>query len=286
MTTPTPRTDAIATAFVAGHPIGHSRSPVIHRHWLDEHGLQGAYETRDVAPNALEMWLEALDPRDGPGGNVTVPHKEAVRRWLGSRVDEAAREIGAVNTLWFESGALWGGNTDAYGFAANLDHHAPAWEQADHALVIGAGGAARAVVHALKTAGIRRIEVANRTLARAESLVEEFGLARAWTLEDVATPLRDADLVVNTASLGMVGAASAETSSYGDPSNFNPNAIATDIVYAPLDTPFLQTARMAGCRTVDGLGMLLHQAAPGFERWFGVRPQVTPALRRAVERTL
>lgn len=277
------RTD-VPTAFVVGHPIAHSRSPLIHRTWLKAHGLKGAYEPRDVAPEELETWLRTIDPGAVPGGNVTVPHKEAVYRWLGDRVDEAASRIGAVNTLWFTDGELRGGNTDAHGFAANLDDHAPAWRSADRALVIGAGGAARAVLYALRKAGIERIEIANRTLERAQGLADEFGLARVWPLDRIAEPLGGSDLAINTASLGMAGVASEGTGF--DPAHFNEEGIVTDIVYAPLHTPFLRAGAAAGCRTVDGLGMLLHQAVPGFERWFGVRPIVTPELRRLVEAIL
>ena len=280
---------AVGAAFVIGHPIGHSRSPLIHGHWLKRHAIVGSYEARDVAPSDLGAWLGDLDPGLTPGGNVTVPHKEAVRAWLGDeRCDRAARAIGAVNTLWFEEGALRGGNTDAAGFAASLDAGAPEWREAERALVIGAGGAARAVVHALKEAGIGRIEVANRTPARAVALAREFGLADALPLDGTSEALRSADLVANTATLGMAGAGDDGRAPplHADPAALNPAAITTDIVYVPLETPFLAAAREAGCRTVDGLGMLLHQAVPGFERWFGVRPEVTGELRAAIEATL
>ena len=275
-------------AFVVGHPIAHSRSPLIHRHWLAEHGLAGDYGAVDVAPGDLADWLASLDPATTPGGNVTVPHKERVRAWLEGRVDEAAAAIGAVNTLWWEDSQLVGGNTDGVGLLADLDARAPRWREGDRAVVIGAGGAARAVVHALKGAGLH-VVVANRTPARAEALAGTFGLDAHGGLEALPAMLAGADLVVNTASLGMSGTgpdAAHSEAPHLDPRNLPGGAVAYDIVYAPLRTPFLRAAETAGCHAVDGLGMLLHQAVPGFERWFGVRPAVTSELRRTIESTL
>ena len=269
------------TAFVIGHPIAHSRSPVIHRHWLRERGARGDYRAVDVAPDALGAWLDALDPETTPGGNVTMPHKEAVARWLGpARLDATARAVGAVNTLWREGGEWRGGSTDGEGLLADLDARAPEWRRGGRALVIGAGGAARSIVHALRGAGLA-VTVANRTLARAQELAAEFG-ARAAPLAEAAGLVRDADLVVNTAAPG----AGASGAPHVDPALYRPGQIAYDIVYAPLDTPFLVAARGGGAKGLDGLGMLLHQAVPGFERWFGTRPTVTATLREAVERTL
>ena len=320
-------------AFVIGHPIAHSRSPLIHRHWLAERGAPGSYEAVDVAPDDLAAWLDALDPAEWRGGNVTVPHKEHVRAWLGESVDDDARAIGAVNTLWHD-GVRWvGGCTDGTGFIANLDEGAPGWREGAverGALVIGAGGAARAIVHALAGLGIA-VTVANRTVARAEALVEEFGLNGACGLGGVADAVRGTGLVVNASSLGMSGVRPGAALPAGavadqveaphlDPAVLSlahtppppatapagraanrrtpaagravvgrmpaPDAVGSDIVYAPLRTPFLAAAEAAGLRTVDGLGMLLHQAVPGHARWFGVRPEVTPGLRAAVEATL
>ena len=279
---------ATRTAFVIGHPIAHSRSPVIHRHWLARYGIGGDYRAIDVAPDDLRTWLGALEPTTVPGGNVTVPHKEAVHAWLGSeRIDAAARAVGAVNTLWFEDGALRGGNTDGMGLTADLDARASGWREAGRAVVVGAGGASRAIVHALKQAGLE-VSVANRTAARAERLADEFGLARGAGLEALPGLLADAGLIVNTASLGMEGTqgGTGDLPAHLDPRRLPEGAIAYDIVYVPMRTPFLAAAEKAGCRAVDGLGMLLHQAVPGFERWFGVRPAVTPDLRAAVEATL
>ena len=279
---------ATRTAFVIGHPIAHSRSPVIHRHWLERYGIRGDYRAIDVAPDDLRTWLGALEPTTVPGGNVTVPHKEAVHAWLGSeRIDAAARAVGAVNTLWYEDGALRGGNTDGIGLTADLDARASGWREAGRAVVVGAGGASRAIVHALKQAGLE-VSVANRTAARAERLADEFGLARGAGLEALPGLLADAGLIVNTASLGMEGTqgGTGDLPAHLDPRRLPEGAIAYDIVYVPMRTPFLTAAEKAGCRAVDGLGMLLHQAVPGFERWFGVRPAVTPELRAKVEATL
>ncbi|WP_407975969.1 shikimate dehydrogenase [Brucella pseudogrignonensis] len=268
-------------AFVTGFPIKHSRSPLIHGFWLKEHGIEGSYEAIEVLPENFAEFAASLAKNGFAGGNVTIPHKEVAFATVDSR-DAAAEAIGAVNTLWIESGKLCGGNTDAYGFAANLDALAPGWDNANTALVLGAGGAGRAIVHALQTRGFSRIAIVNRTLSRAEELASHFGegvSAHGW---DAAQALvKDAGLIVNTTSLGMSG--------HGEPTEFpldlseaQKSAVATDIVYIPLKTPFLASAKAAGLKTVDGLGMLLHQAVPGFERWFGKRPEVTEALRNYI----
>ena len=265
-------------AFVVGHPIAHSRSPLIHGYWLETLGIAGSYERLDVHPDAIDAFLRGL-PRSGfVGGNVTIPHKQAAHR-AADRLDAAAEAIGAANTLWLEDGRLVAGNTDAHGFAASLDSQAPGWRQARTALVLGAGGAARAVVFALKEAGFADIRLVNRTLARAQELADRFGpgvSAHGW---DAAGELSaDAGLVVNTSSLGMAGKDALPL----DVSLLPGDAIVADIVYVPLETPLLAAARARGLVGVDGLGMLLHQAVPGFERWFGARPQVTPALRERI----
>lgn len=268
-------------AFVIGHPIAHSRSPKIHGHWLAVHGIAGSYEAIDVAPSDLAAFLAGLRGNGFSGGNVTLPHKEAVFSRI-EHPDAAAEAIGAVNTLWFEDGRLCGGNTDAHGFAANLDDQAPHWASNGAAVVLGAGGAARAVIHALKTHGVKDIRIANRTLARAEDLRDRFGAGMsAHPLEAVPDLLGDAGLLVNTTALGMTGKG-GDGAPPADPARLPANAIVTDIVYVPLETPLLAAARACGLKTVDGLGMLLHQAVPGFERWFGVRPLVTPQLRALV----
>jgi len=274
-------------AFVIGHPIAHSRSPKIHGHWLKTYGIAGTYEAIDVAPADLAAFLAGLGQNGLSGGNVTIPHKEATFA-LVDRRDEAAEAIGAVNTLWYEEGRLCAGNTDAHGFAANLDQYAPGWAGNGPAVVLGAGGAARAVVHALKLRGVKDIRIANRTLARAAELRDRFGAGvSAHPLETVHDLLGDCGLFVHTTALGMAGKGGAgskggDAALPADPARLPARAIVTDIVYVPLETPLLAAARAHGLKTVDGLGMLLQQAVPGFERWFGIRPEVTPELRALV----
>lgn len=265
-------------AFVAGHPISHSRSPLIHGYWLRELGIAGSYERLDVAPADFPSFLSVLP--DGPfaGGNVTIPHKEMAFD-LVARRDPAAEAIRAVNTLWIENGTVVGANTDAYGFAANLDANARGWRDASSAVVLGAGGAARAIVHALQEAGIAEIRIANRTVPRARELAESFGgkvSAHSWTEAD--SLFASADILVNTTSLGMAGQPKLDV----DLSLLPDSAIVTDIVYVPLMTPLLRQAHERGLTTVDGLGMLLHQAVAGFQRWFGVRPEVSAGLRAEI----
>ncbi len=262
-------------AFVVGHPIGHSRSPLIHRFWLAELGLEGSYEALDIAPAAFDAFLAGLAGAGWAGGNVTIPHKQAAHAGA-TRTDAAANAIGAANTVWFEGGELCAGNTDAYGFSANLDAAASHWREGRRALVIGAGGASRAILHALLDVGYGHIDLANRTVARAQDLADRFGPAiRVLALADINRAAAQADLIVNTTALGMKGQPPLTL----DFARVFDHAIVTDIVYSPLTTPFLAAARDHGLTTVDGLGMLLHQAAPGFERWFGARPAVTDALR-------
>ncbi|MBP0579470.1 shikimate dehydrogenase [Labrys sp. LIt4] len=266
-------------AFVVGYPIAHSRSPLIHGFWLKELGIQGSYERIAVEPAAFETFVTTLADRGFVGGNVTVPHKEAAFR-LASVDDPVARDLEAANTLWFEAGKLKGMNTDVAGFLANLDQEAPGWgDSLRRAVVLGAGGASRAILHGLIQRGAGEILLINRTVERAEALARHFGQkvkALAWDQAEAA--LEGADLLVNTTSLGMKGQPPLEL----DLSRLPRSALVTDIVYVPLETPLLAAARRAGLATVDGLGMLLHQAVPGFERWFGARPEVTPQLRALV----
>lgn len=264
-----------ARAFVCGHPVAHSRSPLIHGYWLKELGIDGSYERVDIAPEDFASFLKRLAAEGWQGGNVTIPHKEKAFAMVERR-DAAAEAIGAVNTLWFENGVLHGGNTDAYGFAANLDSHGKSWRDANTALVLGAGGAARAIVHALQEAGIAEIRIANRTVARATELADTFGgpaSAHPWTAVTELIP--SSELLINTTSMGMTGQPPLDI----DISRLPSKAVVTDIVYSPLETPLLKQARALGLHPVDGLGMLLHQAVPGFERWFGKRPVVSDALR-------
>ncbi|MCG6113557.1 MAG: shikimate dehydrogenase [Mesorhizobium sp.] len=265
-------------AFVVGHPITHSRSPLIHGHWLREYGLAGSYERVEIAPEAIASFLEGLASQGYAGGNVTLPHKEAAFAAVNRR-DAAAEAIGAVNTVWLECGELHGSNTDAYGFAANLDEQAPKWREGRRACVLGAGGAARAILYALVEAGYDNIRLVNRNTERAAALAARFGAKiqpLAW--EQVDRALADADLLVNTTSLGMGGSAFPEI----ELGLIDRDAIVTDIVYSPLETPLLRRADAAGFATADGLGMLLHQAVPAFERFFGTRPAVTPELRQMI----
>ena len=266
-------------AFVIGHPVGHSRSPLIHGHWLEVHGVPGSYEKVPVAPEDLDGFVAGLRAAGFVGGNVTVPHKRRVLE-LADAVDEAADAIGAANTLWFDGDDLVAGNTDALGFLASLDDEAPGWDETPGAaLVLGAGGAAPAVIHGLLERGFE-VAVVNRTLMRAVDLAEaqdEGVWAYAW--EEIPQLLRASDLLVNTTTLGMAGQPPLAL----DLAGLKRGALVADIVYTPLETPLLSAARAAGHRAVGGLGMLLHQAVPGFERWFGVRPSVTPALRALIE---
>jgi shikimate dehydrogenase len=270
-------------AFVIGHPIAHSRSPLIHGAWLKEHGLDGSYEAIDVAPADLPAFFQRLRSGEFAGGNVTIPHKEAVFALCDS-VDDLARMIGAVNTLVVRDGKVHGTNTDYLGFLGNLDANAPTWSDGPNdALIIGAGGAARAVLVALRRRNGGKVHVLNRTLANAEALVEEIdGPFSAHGFEDFAALAPRIGLVVNTSSIGMHGT----RFDWLDMSLLPKTALVTDIVYTPLETPLLAQARAHGLRTVDGLGMLLHQAVPGFGAWFGVTPKVTPQLRALVEATL
>lgn len=265
-------------AFICGHPIEHSRSPLIHNYWLKQFGLKGSYERIDVKPEDLSAFLSGLKDAGFVGGNTTLPHKEAVFE-LVENTDDAANAIGAVNTVWFEGDKLMASNTDAYGFAANLDDQLPNWRQAKRAMVFGAGGASRAILYALNEAGYEHVDLINRTLPRAQALANAFGdhiNAASW---EAATQLiTQADLLINTTSLGMEGQPDF-------PAIFDkarPDALASDIVYTPLETPFLKMAKQCGQKTSDGLGMLLHQAVPGFEKWFGVKPVVDETLRALV----
>lgn len=265
-------------AFVIGHPIAHSRSPLIHGYWLAHLGIDGSYERIDVAPADVGTFIQNLPGSGFAGGNVTIPHKEVVHDLVSHR-SEAANLIGAVNTVWLEDGVLHGDNTDARGFAANLDHYQLDWRKASSALVLGAGGAARAILFALIEAGIRDIRLVNRTMARGQELADRFGAAvSAYGWDEMNDLTSDAQLVVNTTSVGMGGKGNAPL----DVSVLPDTALVTDIVYTPLQTPLLAAAAARQLETVDGLGMLLHQAAPGFERWFGVLPTVTDELRAII----
>ncbi|HEV7277860.1 MAG TPA: shikimate dehydrogenase [Devosiaceae bacterium] len=274
-------------AFVIGHPIAHSRSPLIHRYWLDRYGIDGSYEAIDVAPEVLPAFLERLRQGEFVGGNVTVPHKEAVFS-LVDHHDLETKHLGAYNTLGrmetAGSGEVRGTNTDLHGFLANLDAAAPGWDDGlDQAILLGAGGAARAVAAALTLRVKGKVHVLNRSHDRAQALAADLGGALQGAGMDAFPRLAPkAGLLVNTTSVGMHGTRFPDL-----PLELLPkSALVTDIVYVPLETPLLADARSIGLRTVDGLGMLLHQAVPGFECWFGVRPDVTAELRAKIEATL
>lgn len=270
-------------AFVIGHPINHSRSPLIHGSWLAEHGIDGSYEAIDVAPAELPAFFARLRSGEFAGGNVTIPHKEAVFA-LCDDVDPLARKIGAVNTLVVRDGKVLGSNTDYLGFLGNLDAAMPGWSDGPaDAMVIGAGGAARAVLVALQRRDGGKVHILNRTIANAQALVDDIeGPFEAHGFEAFAELAPQTGIVINTTSIGMHGT----RFDWLDFALLPRTTLVTDIVYVPLLTPLLAEARAHGLRTVDGLGMLLHQAVPGFEAWFGVRPTVTPALRARIEATL
>ncbi|MCJ2006484.1 shikimate dehydrogenase [Methylobacterium sp. E-041] len=268
-------------AFVVGHPIAHSRSPLIHGHWLAEHGIAGSYARIAVAPADFAEFFRRLPESGFAGGNVTIPHKEAAFA-LSDSLTPRARAIGAVNTLVVGAdGRIAGDNTDAPGFAAHLDRNlGEGWpERAGTALVLGAGGAARAIVVGLAERGLARIVVANRTRERAEAVAALApGIATAIAWDAIPEAMPEAGLLVNTTALGMAGQPPLGL----DLGPLPARAAVADIVYVPLETPLLAAARARGLAAVDGLGMLLHQAVPGFEAWFGVRPAVTEALRAVV----
>jgi len=264
-------------ACVMGHPVAHSRSPMIHGYWLRTLSIEGAYELKDLTPEQFVPFIGNLSANGYVGGNVTVPHKEAAYRTVSAR-DAASEAVGAVNTLWLESGRLMGGNSDVHGFVANLDDRAPGWNVPGcKALVLGAGGAARSAVYALRQRGAE-VHVVNRTLARAQEMAKRLGAtAHGW--DAVPRLLAQADVLVNCTSLGMTG----KEPLHIDLGSLKKSAVVYDIVYVPLETALLAQAKKRGQRTVDGLGMLLQQAGFGFRKWFGGDPRVTPELRRIVE---
>ena len=262
-------------------PAGHSRSPLIHNYWIKQHNLNAEYRREAVPPEQLTDFIAHFRERGYIGGNVTVPHKQAALAL--SEPDERAKAVGAANCLWYEGDKLRSTNTDVEGFLANLDATTPGWDRGlETAAVLGAGGGARAVVYGLIQRNVGRIYVINRTIERAEALRKKFGArvhVAKW--EETTGLLGGAGLLVNTTTLGMVGQ---------PPLDINlrcpASLVVADLVYAPLETGLLKLARERGLRTADGLGMLLHQAVRGFERWFGIRPEVTLELRALVEADL
>lgn len=273
-------THRIPLAGVIGSPVGHSRSPRLHRHWMQVHGVAGHYVPLDVAQADLEAAIRIMPRMGFVGANVTIPHKETALA-LADLVTDRAALIGAANTLIFRNdGKVHADNTDGYGFAENLRQGAPGWDPTSGpAAVLGAGGASRAVVAALLDLGAPEVRIANRTRPRAEALHREFGSRIAvhdWV--QAGNMLEGARTLVNATALGMTGRPDLRVPLDA----LSPEAVVTDLVYTPLRTAFLERAAALGCRTVDGLGMLLYQAAPGFERWFGLRPEVTARARAVV----
>ena len=267
-------------AGVMGWPVGHSRSPRLHGHWLARYGIQGAYIPMPVRPETLGDALRALPILGFAGCNLTVPLKEIALGYL-DEVDDEARRIGSVNTVIVRTdGSLYGRTSDGFGFIENLKDRVPEWQpSAGPVTLFGAGGSARSIAAALTAAGETEIRIVNRTLDRAEALARDLGaglVPYAW--DDRQTAIQGAHLLVNTTTQGMVGHSPLDIVLR----DLQPDAIVADIVYTPLETPLLLAARLAGYRPADGLGMLLHQARPGFEAWFGVAPEVDERLRQAV----
>lgn len=273
----------IPTACVIGWPVKHSRSPVIHRFWLRQYGIAGDYVIHPVEPDRIEAFFRGFIAGPFVGCNVTVPHKEAAFAAV-DEIEPAGRAIGAVNTIWRDEGRLVATSTDGIGFLANLDEGAAGWDRTlGPVVILGAGGASRAVVWALLERGFAPVHVVNRSAGRAEALAARFGPAvkpAGW--DALPGLLHEARVLVNATSLGMEGQPPLDI----DLAPLREDCLVTDIVYVPLETPLLAAARGRGRRTVDGLGMLLHQAAPGFAHWFGRAPEVTPALRTAVLRDM
>jgi len=268
-------------ACLIGWPAAHSRSPLIHHHWLRTLGIEGGYSIEAVPPEGFADFLLRLSARGFVGANVTIPHKE--RALALSEPDAQARAVGAANTLWYADGELRSTNTDVEGFINNLDACAAGWDGIDDALVVGAGGSARAVVFGLLERGIKHVHLANRTFERAQALADQFGPQihpTPWA--DIGDLLPRAGLLVNTTSLGMYRQPALKV----DVGRLPSHAVVADLVYVPLETPLLAAAKARGLKTADGLGMLLHQAVRGFELWFGRRPQVTAELRALVEADL
>ncbi|HET7682005.1 MAG TPA: shikimate dehydrogenase [Xanthobacteraceae bacterium] len=274
--------EGFRAACVIGWPAGHSRSPLIHNYWIKQHGLTAEYRREAVPPEKFAEFIASWGERGYVGANVTRPHKEAALEL--SQPDDRAQAVGAANTLWLEGGVLRSTNTDVEGFTENLDAAAPGWDAGlASAIVLGAGGAARAVVFALLARGAERVYVANRTFEKAEAFRARFG-ERVHPVRwgEVNGLLAGAQLLANATSLGMTGQPELDI----NVADLLPSAVVTDIVYVPLETPLLTEARKRGLRTADGLGMLLHQAVRGFSLWFGVRPEVTAELRALVEADL
>jgi shikimate dehydrogenase len=270
----------VPIAGVIGNSISHSKSPKLHQHWLRRYGIRGEYVPLHVESKNLESVIRSMPKMGFVGANVTIPHKVDVMQFA-DQISDRATLVGAANTLIFkDDGKIYADNTDGYGFMANLRQGAPDWDpKSGPAMVLGAGGACRAIIVALADAGVTEIFLTNRTRAKADALRAEFG-ARIQVVDWVqaGNVVEDAATLINTTSLGMIGQPELRVPLDG----LRPDTLVTDIVYSPLQTPLLAQAQAAGCRTIDGLGMLLHQGVPGFERWFGKRPEVDDATRQVV----
>ena len=266
-------------ACVIGSPIAHSRSPMIHGHWLKTYGISGSYDKIEVTPDTLDDFLKRIRNGEFAGCNATIPLKELVFE-KADWTDPATRRLKSANTVFMDGGKLCAISTDGLGFMASLQHSAPHWSSADAvAVILGAGGAARSIIDALIHDGVTMVYIVNRTIARAKTIVADYpdhACAVVWS--ELTTVLPAADLLINSTSLGMAGQPPLDI----DLSGLKPTAIITDIVYTPLETDLLRQAAARGNPCVDGLGMLLHQAVPGFEKWFGVWPEVTAELRNLV----
>jgi shikimate dehydrogenase len=275
-------TEALRAACIIGWPVEHSRSPLMHNHWIAKYGINGIYRREAVTPEDFPRFIASLAERGYAGANVTQPHKEMALRL--SEPDAGARAVGVANTLWYESGRLYSTNTDVEGFVGALDASAPGWDHTvEQALVIGAGGAARAVIYGLLERGVQRIHVVNRTIDKAQALQSIFGprvMPAEWS--QLPALLKTANVITNATDLGMHGRAELLI----DLGPARDDAVVADVVYVPLKTALLEQAARRGLRTSDGLDMLLYQAGRGFEKWFGVRPDVTPELRAIMEKDI
>lgn len=270
-------------ACVIGWPIEHSRSPMIHGHWLKTYGIDGAYTKEAVKPDDLEAFLHSMEANGYAGCNVTVPHKEAAFRFADVR-HASANAVGAANTLWYDKGQLIAANTDTYGYMTYLGLRYPDWHVADAAVsIVGAGGAARAIIYGFLKAGVSEVRLFNRSSERAIEIARMFGArVKVFDWEERSERSRGSCVLVNTTTLGMKGEGDTEI----DVALLDPRCIVSDIVYVPLKTALLARAGARGLRTLDGLGMLLHQAVPGFETWFGVTPDVSKELTDLVVRDI
>jgi shikimate dehydrogenase len=270
-------TDFIKTG-VIGHPIAHSKSPLIHNHWIKKYGLQGKYEAIDIAPGDLRSSLKELFAQGYKGFNLTIPHKTKIIP-LCDEIDETAKAVGAVNTIVFKEGKIFGTNTDVFGFVENIRSNAKDFDfTAGPAVVLGAGGAARAVLQGLIEQGVSEIRLLNRTRDKAGKLAQDFKFIEVFDWSQRSGVLNEANLLVNTTALGLTGQPALEINL----SKLPKTALVNDVVYAPLHTGLLEKAKANGNPFVTGIGMLLHQARPAFEHWYGVMPDVDTDLEKKV----